>query len=51
MFTATEASGTMSVGLMISGGVFDRDVTVTVTTMERTATGRLAMVFVDKLLI
>ena len=29
---------------MISGGEFDRDVTISVTTMEQTATGRLAMV-------
>lgn len=38
-FTATEASGAMSVGVVLSGGVFDRDVTITVTTMEQTATG------------
>lgn len=39
-FTATEASGTMSVGLVLSGGVFDRDLTISVTTMEQSATGR-----------
>ena len=33
-FTATEASGMMTVGLVLSGGEFDRDITVSVTTME-----------------
>lgn len=32
---------------MISGGEFDRDVTISVATMEQTATGRFEMVFVD----
>lgn len=38
-FTATEASEMMTVGLMLSGGEFDREVTISVTTMEQTATG------------
>ena len=38
-FTATEASGMMTVGLMLTGGEFDRDVTISVTTMQLSATG------------
>ena len=30
----------MPVGLMITGGIFNRDVTVSVTTMQQSATGR-----------
>ena len=33
----------MRVGLMISGGEFNRDITISVTTMEQSATGRFAL--------
>jgi len=42
-FTATEASGEMTVGLMLSGGVLDRDLTVTINIMEKTATGMVTV--------
>lgn len=42
-FTTTEAAGTMTVDLILFGGILDKDLTVTVTTMEQTATGIIVL--------
>lgn len=47
MYTATEASGVMEVGLMFSGGIFDRELTISVTTTEQTATGIIVLIHSD----
>ena len=42
-FSATEVSGIMPVNLMLSGGVFNTSVTVSVTTMPQSATGKFIL--------